>query len=187
MFKSAGFQNKESLSYEDFKIMMKEFRGDFLAIGLDCKGARQNFLDTTTNVARMQSFAIDAIAERHRHWVWKRWDIITNYLENYRQCIFYVFVFYVVNIALFLERFVYYGFLAEHKDLRHIMGIGIAVTRGSAASLSFCYSLLLLTVCRNMITKMKEWAFNQVELLNLKMSKKNIVFLSDIIKKYIFE
>jgi len=161
MFKSAGFQNKESLSYEDFKIMMKEFRGDFLAIGLDCKGARQNFLDTTTNVARMQSFAIDAIAERHRHWVWKRWDIITNYLENYRQCIFYVFVFYVVNIALFLERFVYYGFLAEHKDLRHIMGIGIAVTRGSAASLSFCYSLLLLTVCRNMITKMKEWAFNQ--------------------------
>ena len=41
------------------------------------------------------------------------------------------------------------------------MGIGIAVTRGSAASLSFCYSLLLLTVCRNLITKMKEWAFNQ--------------------------
>ena len=70
------------------------------------------------------------------------------------------------------------------------MGIGIAVTRGSAASISFCYSLLLLTVSRsgpqpirelhfykfdqsegciliiitndrNLITKMKEWAFNQ--------------------------
>ena len=32
--------------------MMKEFKGDFLAIGLDCKGAKQNYLDATTNVAR---------------------------------------------------------------------------------------------------------------------------------------
>jgi len=161
MFKSAGFQDKDALTYDDFKTMMKEFKGDFLAIGLDCKGARQNFLDTTTNVARMQSFAVDAIAERHRHWFLKKWDMFTSYLENYRQCIFYIFVFYVITIALFVERFIYYAFMAEHKDLRHIMGIGIAVTRGSAASMSFCYSILLLTVCRNLITKMKEWAFNQ--------------------------
>ncbi len=33
--------------------MMKEFKGDFLAIGLDCKGAKQNYLDATTNVARL--------------------------------------------------------------------------------------------------------------------------------------
>jgi len=161
MFKSAGFQDKDALTYDDFKTMMKEFKGDFLAIGLDCKGARQNFLDTTTNVARMQSFAVDAIAERHRHWFLKKWDMFTSYLENYRQCIFYIFVFYVITIALFIERFVFYAFMAEHRDLRHIMGIGIAITRGSAASMSWCYSILLLTVCRNLITKMKEWAFNQ--------------------------
>ena len=41
-----------------------------------------------------------------------------------------------------------YSFMAEHTDLRHIMGVGIAITRGSAASLSFCYSLLLLTMSR---------------------------------------
>ena len=58
MFTSAGFENKESLNYEDFKTMMKEFKGDFLAIGLDCKGAKQNYLDSTTNVARMQSFGL---------------------------------------------------------------------------------------------------------------------------------
>ena len=52
MFRSAGFENKESLNYEDFKTMMKEFKGDFFAIGLDCKGAKRNFLDSTTNVAR---------------------------------------------------------------------------------------------------------------------------------------
>ena len=160
MFKSAGFQDKDSLTYDDFKTMMKEFKGDFLVIGLDCKGARQNFLDTTTNVARMQSFAVDAIAERHRHWFLKKWDMYTSYLETYRQCIFYILVFYVITLAVFAERFIYYGFMTVHKDLRHVMGIGIAITRGSAAAMSWSYAVLLLTVCRNLITKMKEWAIN---------------------------
>ena len=53
--RSAGFADKESLTYEDFKLMMKEFKGDFLAIGLDCKGAKQNYLDATTNVARSEN------------------------------------------------------------------------------------------------------------------------------------
>ena len=65
----------------------------------------------------MQSFAVDAIAERHRHWGLKKWDMFTAYLENYRQCIFYIFVFYVITFALFIERFVYYAFMAEHRLL----------------------------------------------------------------------
>jgi len=48
----AGLQHKDFLTYNDFKLMMKEYKGDFVAIGLDCKGAKQNFLDTSTNVAR---------------------------------------------------------------------------------------------------------------------------------------
>lgn len=32
--------------------MMRDYKRDFVAIGLDCKGAKQNFLDTSTNVAR---------------------------------------------------------------------------------------------------------------------------------------
>lgn len=49
----AGLQHKDYLTYNDFKLMMKEYKGDFVAIGLDCKGAKQNFLDTSTNVARL--------------------------------------------------------------------------------------------------------------------------------------
>lgn len=45
-------EHKDFLTYGDFKLMMKEYKGDFVAIGLDCKGAKQNFLDTSTNVAR---------------------------------------------------------------------------------------------------------------------------------------
>lgn len=54
-----------------------------------------------------------------------------------------------------------YSFMAEHTDLRHIMGVGIAITRGSAASLSFCYSILLLSMCRNLLTKLKEFSIQQ--------------------------
>ncbi len=86
--------------------MMKEFKGDFLAIGLDCKGAKQNYLDGTTNVARMQSFGLEAIAERNRNPILKKWDAFTNFLEENRQHIFYLFVFYVVTIALFIDRFI---------------------------------------------------------------------------------
>lgn len=41
------------------------------------------------------------------------------------------------------------------------MGVGIAITRGSAASLSFCYCLLLLTMSRNLLTKLKEFSIQQ--------------------------
>lgn len=54
-----------------------------------------------------------------------------------------------------------YSFMSEHTDLRHIMGVGIAITRGAAASLSFCYSLLLLTMSRNLITRLKDFSVQQ--------------------------
>lgn len=87
--------------------MMKEYKGDFVAIGLDCKGAKQNFLDTSTNVARMTSFHIDQLPpEDSKTWFRKQWDGISTYLEENRQNIFYLFIFYVITIALFVERFI---------------------------------------------------------------------------------
>ncbi|XP_016945189.3 dual oxidase [Drosophila suzukii] len=161
MFQDVGLEHKNHLTYQDFKLMMKEYKGDFVAIGLDCKGAKQNFLDTSTNVARMTSFNIEPMQDKPRHWILAKWDAYITFLEENRQNIFYLFLFYVVTIVLFVERFIHYSFMAEHTDLRHIMGVGIAITRGSAASLSFCYSLLLLTMSRNLITKLKEFPIQQ--------------------------
>ncbi|KAF6209306.1 hypothetical protein GE061_015053 [Apolygus lucorum] len=161
MFQNAGLEQKDFLTYADFKLMMKEYKGDFVAIGLDCKGAKQNFLDTSTNVARMTSFHIDPIIDDDKHWITETYNSVVTFLEENRQNIFYLFIFYVITIALFIERFIHYSFLAEHTDLRHIMGVGIAITRGSAASLSFCYSLLLLTMSRNLLTKLKEFPIQQ--------------------------
>nr|XP_018912484.1 PREDICTED: dual oxidase isoform X2 [Bemisia tabaci] len=161
MFQDAGLESKDFLTYDDFKEMMRDYKGDFVAIGLDCKGAKQNFLDTSTNVARMTSFHLDPSLDEDRSWLKKNWDCLTTFLEENRQNIFYLFIFYVITISLFVERFIKYSFMSEHTDLRHIMGVGIAITRGSAASLSFCYCLLLLTMSRNLLTKLKEFSIQQ--------------------------
>lgn len=106
--------------------MMKEYKGDFVAIGLDCKGAKQNFLDTSTNVARyaisfgdiilcfsslifyfrMTSFHIEPTLDSEKHYLTIKWNSLTTFLEENRQNIFYLFIFYVITIALFVERFI---------------------------------------------------------------------------------
>lgn len=82
----------------------------------------------------------------------ERWRAIITELEEHRQDIVYLLMFYVIVAVLFFERFIMYSFLSEHMDLRHVMGFGISITRGSAASLSFCYAMLLLSMCRNIMT-----------------------------------
>ena len=53
-----------------------------------------------------------------------------------------------------------YAMELEHKGFRSIAGYGVALTRGAAAGMSFTFSLLLLTMCRNMITKLRETLLN---------------------------
>merc|ERR1719150_180765 len=163
MFKAAGLEDKPIIEHTDFQQLMKEFNLDYLTVGLDFKGARQNFLDTSTNTAKVQPFAMDAITDQKVHvpWLSQRWESLIVYLEENRQHVFYIVGFYVVTIALFIERFMHFSFMAEHTDLRKIMGLGIAISRGSASALSFCYCLLLLSVSKNLITRMKEMSLHQ--------------------------
>ena len=181
MFAATGLDDKEELTYDDFKQMMKEYRGDFIAIGLDCKGAKQNFLDTSTNIARMTSFQINQSPEQEPIWIVKKWNHFITLLEEFRQHIVYLFIFYIIVIVLFVERFITYSYLSEHMDLRHVMGYGIAVTRGSAASLSFCYSLLLLTMCRNLITKIREIPIHQYIPLDSHVQFHKIVAMTGLV------
>merc|ERR1719242_2934334 len=150
MFKSAGLEDKPIIDYSDFQQLMKEFNLDYLTVGLDFKGARQNFLDTSTNTAKVKTFSMDGVSEQKvsNLWILQQWESVTVYLEENRQHIFYLLGFYVINIALFIERFMHFSFMAEHTDLRKIMGLGIAISRGSANALAFCYCLLLLSVSK---------------------------------------
>lgn len=75
--------------------------------------------------------------------------------------LFVSILFYQQTNRIVISFFLDYSFMTEHTDLRHIMGVGIAITRGSAASLSFCYCILLLTMSRNFLTKLKEFSIQQ--------------------------
>lgn len=163
MFASVGLAEKEQLTWDDFKLVTTQDKGrEMITIGLDLKGANLNYLDTSRNVARMTSFQINPqLPEPRPGYFTKKWNSLITNLEENRQHIVYLFIFYVATVVLFFERFFNYSYLTEHTDLRHVMGFGIAITRGSAASLSFCYSLLLLTMCRNLMTKLRECSLHQ--------------------------
>jgi dual oxidase len=53
-----------------------------------------------------------------------------------------------------------YSVEREHSGLRRIAGYGVTVTRGAASAMMFTYSSLLLTMCRNIITRLRETFLN---------------------------
>ncbi|EHB07929.1 Dual oxidase 1 [Heterocephalus glaber] len=83
------------------------------------------------------------------------------FVENYRRHIGCVAVFYAIATALFLERAHHYAFAAHHKGITDTTRVGIILSRGTAASLSFMFSYILLTMCRNLITFLRETFLNR--------------------------
>ncbi|XP_059143765.1 dual oxidase 1-like [Physella acuta] len=86
--------------------------------------------------------------------------LVKHFIENYRQHIFFLILFYGVCVGLFAERFYYYTVEQEHSGFRKLMSYGISFTRGAAAAMSFTFSFLLLTMCRNTITYLRSTALN---------------------------
>ncbi|XP_055335314.1 dual oxidase-like isoform X2 [Paramacrobiotus metropolitanus] len=180
-----GLAHKSKLSFQDFLTLFTEDAEvmDHLSkVGLDFKGVRQTFLagnrqnhnkDTmgakkerlASNASGAHISATDTMAfikspekpaERSRSSTQERINQLLTYMEEHKQHIFYLCVFYVIIAGVWLERFSYYMFLNETNDLRRVMGAGIAITRGSAAAISVAFPVLLLTVSRNIITRLRE-------------------------------
>ncbi|KAF4527481.1 hypothetical protein B566_EDAN014119 [Ephemera danica] len=86
---------------------------------------------------------------------------ILQFFENYRLEIFWCTLYTLVLIAIFLERAYYYSVEREHAGLRRIAGYGVTVTRGAASAMMFTYSSLLVTMCRNTITRLRDTILHQ--------------------------
>lgn len=56
---------------------------------------------------------------------------------------------------------VVYGFQARTSGVTESSIVGIVVSRGSAAGISFLFPYMLLTVCRNLITMCRETFLNR--------------------------
>ncbi|XP_066132657.1 dual oxidase 1 isoform X2 [Saccopteryx bilineata] len=83
------------------------------------------------------------------------------FIENYRRHIACVAVFYTIATALFLERAYYYAFASPPSGIAQTTFVGIILSRGTAASISFMFSYILLTMCRNLITFLRETFLNR--------------------------
>ncbi|XP_030832129.1 dual oxidase 1 isoform X2 [Strongylocentrotus purpuratus] len=86
----------------------------------------------------------------------KAYNTVVRFFENNRLQIFYVVLYLLVLAGVFIERAYYYSVEREFAGLRRIAGFGVSVTRGAASAMMFTYSSLLVTMCRNTITKLRE-------------------------------
>ncbi|NXN55061.1 DUOX2 oxidase, partial [Rynchops niger] len=82
------------------------------------------------------------------------------FIENYRRHIVCVVLFSAVTAGLFVERAYYYAFASPSTGIAQTTFVGIIISRGSAACISFMYSYILLTMCRNLITVLRETFLN---------------------------
>ncbi|XP_075064233.1 dual oxidase 1-like [Mixophyes fleayi] len=178
MFKDAGFQNKMELTWEDFHYMLrdhdKELRFTKLRFkGMDgsevfdqmCRRVSCFEMDEekdSGNMLEEQHLYTEAKKEKYqRSKIHQKIQEFKHFIENYRRHIVCVVIFYGISAWLFLERAYYYAFESQHSGIAEVTLPGIIVSRGAAASISFMFSYILLTMCRNLITFLRETFLNQ--------------------------
>ncbi|KAG7468027.1 hypothetical protein MATL_G00138370 [Megalops atlanticus] len=82
------------------------------------------------------------------------------FVENYRRHIACLTIIYGITAGVTLERCYYYGVQADATGIPETTAVGIVVSRGTAAAVSFLFPYMLLTVCRNLITLARETFLN---------------------------
>ncbi|NXJ82003.1 DUOX2 oxidase, partial [Trogon melanurus] len=85
---------------------------------------------------------------------------LKRFVENYQRHIVCVVLFSAITAGVFVERAYYYAFTSPSTGISQTTFVGIIISRGSAACISFMYSYILLTMCRNLITVLRETFLN---------------------------
>ncbi|XP_066132664.1 dual oxidase 2 isoform X1 [Saccopteryx bilineata] len=83
------------------------------------------------------------------------------FVENYLRHIVCVAIFSAICAGLFAERAYYYAFASPPSGIAQTTFVGLILSRGTAASVSFMFSYILLTMCRNLITFLRETFLNR--------------------------
>ncbi|NXX37946.1 DUOX2 oxidase, partial [Tricholaema leucomelas] len=86
---------------------------------------------------------------------------LKRFVENYRRHIVCVGLCCAVTAGVFVERAYYYAFMSPSTGISQTTLVGIILSRGSAACISFLYSYILLTMCRNLLTVLRETFLNR--------------------------
>ncbi|XP_069758681.1 dual oxidase 2-like [Narcine bancroftii] len=196
LFKEAGFQDKDELTWEDFHYLFRDHGDELQFAQLNVKGL--DFRDKTNKFQRVsfvknpyksnQETSVEQVGQefrnRDRYYkkspyhhpkpfteakrekynrskVQQKIQQFKRFIENYRRHIICVLIFYGIAAGVFVERAYHYAVEAETTGIPQTTYVGIIVSRGSAASISFMYAYILLTMCRNLITFLRETFLNQ--------------------------
>ncbi|XP_078056229.1 dual oxidase 1-like [Mustelus asterias] len=90
----------------------------------------------------------------------QKYNEYRQYIQNHRRQIFCGIIFFGITAGVFVERAYFYATLREHSGVPQTTRVGLIIARGSAAAISFLYSYILLTMCRNLITVLRETFLN---------------------------
>ncbi|GFT66944.1 hypothetical protein NPIL_295941 [Nephila pilipes] len=190
MFTSAGLQQKQEITFEDFSHLLADHREELGYVQLSFNIG--DGFKTTTAPASRKSMAFRAqetvlraysiagtgaieIPQRletclrvetkpsfyEKDPTKQRVNQVIRFIENYRPHIFWVTLYTLVILGIFIEKAYYYSVEAEHTGFRRVAGYGVTVTRGAASSMMFAFSTILLTMCRNTITFLRETFFHK--------------------------
>ncbi|XP_053317809.1 dual oxidase 2-like isoform X2 [Spea bombifrons] len=182
MFSEAGFPAKQEITWEDFHCLFKDHKTTLSYTTLLSKGQavpvvnkknitsnvsfisrnNQNYLNrNTTNSTQPRIYTEARRIKYESSKLRQKIQQLKRLIENYKRHIVCVTIFYGISAGLFAERAYYYGFASPSSGISQSTYVGLIISRGSAASISFMFSYLLLTMCRNLITFLRETFFNR--------------------------
>ncbi|XP_067829735.1 dual oxidase 2-like [Heptranchias perlo] len=128
------------------------------SFGLDLRkrfGKKYDIKSSQSNVfteAKREKYSKSKFQQKIQEW--------RQFIQNHQRQIFCTIIFFGITAGVFVERAYYYAVLREHSGVPQTSRVGLIIARGSAAAVSFMYSYILLTMCRNLITSLRETFLN---------------------------
>uniref|UniRef100_A0A3Q2QI79 NAD(P)H oxidase (H2O2-forming) n=1 Tax=Fundulus heteroclitus TaxID=8078 RepID=A0A3Q2QI79_FUNHE len=169
MMQAAGFDNKEKISWRDFHSLLQDHEKELQFVQLNVKGLRGKLCDIVIhNQASYRVNKLIITEERLSGLFARRLNVAapTVYVKPKRQQ--YVrnpFQHKVQQFKRFIENYrrhiVCFIVVFEATGVPETTVMGIIVARGTAAGVSFLFPYILLTVCRNLITLLRETFLNR--------------------------
>uniref|UniRef100_M3ZWF9 NAD(P)H oxidase (H2O2-forming) n=1 Tax=Xiphophorus maculatus TaxID=8083 RepID=M3ZWF9_XIPMA len=158
MMQAAGFDDKEKISWRDFHWLLKDHERELQFAQLNVKGLRKFGLKVTYS----PTVYVKPKREQYiRNPVQQKVQQFKRFIENYRRHIVCFIVVFGITAGVITERCYFYSSQAEATGVPESTVMGIIVARGTAAGISFLYPYILLTVCRNLITLLRETFLNR--------------------------
>ncbi|KAM7414776.1 hypothetical protein PAMA_019544 [Pampus argenteus] len=188
MMQSAGFDDKEKITWEDFHFLLRDHDKELQFAQLNVKGMekqgkkrlsrdqRVSFISPANSnmtdgleLRRRKKLAVNTpnvyVKPKREQYirspVQQKIQEFKRFIENYRRHIVCFVIVYGITAGVALERCYYYGLQTQSTGFAETSVVGIIVSRGSAAAVSFLFPYMLLTVCRNLITLCRETFLNR--------------------------